>query len=181
MGENVLPSPELLRQLLSYSRETGKLYWKKRPPDMFSSVRICNSWNTKHAGKEAFTAIKSDGYPHGKIFDRVYTAHRVIWAMVYGSWPDNEIDHIDLVKSNNRITNLRPANRNENVCNVANRADNTSGYKGVSFHKLSAKWRARISIDSRRKHLGTFASPEAAHAAYVAAAKKYHGEFANYG
>ncbi len=180
MGEKILPSPELLRQLLCYESETGKLYWKARPKEMFDSGRIWKSWNAKNAGKEAFTAIRNGMYRCGNIFNQTHQAHRVIWAIFYGSWPESEIDHENLDKLDNRISNLRIATRTENLRNIRRFSSNTSGYKGVSRERRTGKWVARISTGKEYKHLGSFLNKEDARAAYVDAAIRYHGGFVNY-
>jgi hypothetical protein len=89
-----------------------------------------------------------------------------------------DIDHINGDGLDNRWSNLRLATRAENIRNSRTKATNTSGFKGVSWHKRDRKWQAHIKINGRSKNLGLFEAPEDAHAAYVAAAQKYHGEFA---
>ena len=183
MAKRILPTPEQLREILRYEPETGKLYWKARPVGMFSDGNTsaeanCKSWNTKWSGKEAFTAINDSGYRCGRVFDRMYRAHRVIWAVHYGEWPEGQIDHIDNDRLNNRIGNLREATNSENTRNQGIRKANTSGFKGVSWNSMAKAFHARIGVDGRNTHLGYHATAEAAHAAYCEAAKKYHGEFA---
>lgn len=104
--------------------------------------------------------------------------HRLAWALHYGAWPKNEIDHINGVKSDNRLSNLREANRSENQRNVGKKASSSSQLKGASFHKKHRLWRARIRHDGASLHLGWFNSEEAAHAAYAKAANRLHGAFA---
>lgn len=155
-----LPPPELLRKLLSYDPETGKLFWLKRPDDMFASVRRTQQheakiWNAKWAGCEAFTASK-DGYKIGSIFGILLRAHRVIWAMKTERWPDGEIDHINGDKSDNRFCNLRLVSRSINQRNRRIQINNTSGYTGVVFDKRRKKWIAQIGINKTNKYLGQF-------------------------
>lgn len=120
-------------------------------------------------------------YPRIKYRRKTYVTHRVIWRMMTdGPMPD-EIDHINGIRSDNRWCNLRAATRGENMRNFRVRADNKSGLKGVHWHKRARCWVASISVDKKMKHLGCFSSPEEAHAAYVEAAKRLHGEFANDG
>lgn len=180
MDKRILPSPELLRQLLRYEPDTGRLYWKLRPRGMFRSDRTWRSWNAEFAEKEAFTTVNG-GYYKGKIFCDAYLAHRVIWAMCMGAWPENQIDHKNGNKLDNRIENLRDADHTQNQRNQPRYRNNTSGIKGVSWHKVSGKWMAGIRVDGKRRHLGLFSSKEAARDAYITAAKRYHKEFANYG
>lgn len=178
MAKRIVPAPEQLRDLLIYDPETGKLYWKRRPAEMFATPRSFGLWNTRFASAEAFTAIKGSGYKHGKIFSRQYLAHRVIWAIHYGEWPTSQIDHIDNDRLNNRIGNLREATHSENMHNQCNRKTNKSGYKGVNWDSRDKAFRAQISYEGKKIFLGYHSTAEAAHAAYCKAAKKYHGEFA---
>lgn len=183
MASKALPPPEVLRQLLRYEPDTGKLFWKERPVSMFTSRRYSAErnaaiWNTRFAGKEAFTALISGGYPHGSIFGIQYRAHRVIWTMVRGCEPRDHIDHINGDKADNRIENLREADASENNYNTGLRAHNKSGYKGVIWHHARSNWRAEIRANGHRRNLGYFDTPEAAARAYDEAAREMHGAFA---
>lgn len=114
--------------------------------------------------------------------DRVsYYAHRLAWFYVHGEWPPGDLDHWDTDKSNNRLANLREATRSQNVANQPPPRHNTSGYKGVFWSKWHGRWRAYITVNYRRRHLGTFGTAEAAHAAVCAAARQSFGEFARGG
>ena len=171
-------TPEILRQLLRYEPETGRLFWKERPLSDFKNSRLCNSWNKKYSGKESFTADNGKGYRCSFVFKIPMKAHRVAWAVYYGEWPKGHIDHINGVKSDNAISNLRVATAAENQWNVPRKTESLSGFKGVNWSKIRSQWRARISVNGKSVWLGYFESAEDAHAAYCEAAKKYHGEFA---
>lgn len=93
--------PSELKQLLRYEPETGKLYWLERA----STSQHAATWNARFAGKEVFS-ISGQGYREGKIYGARYSAHRVIWAIVYGTWPD-QVDHINGDRLDNRLINLR--------------------------------------------------------------------------
>lgn len=110
-----------------------------------------------------------------------YLAHRLAWFYVNGEWPSNDIDHINGVRGDNRICNLREATRQENLRNGRGRPSK-SGLKGVNFRSgLTRPWYARIYPEKGRKiHLGYFLTAEEAHAAYCEAATKYFGEFARF-
>lgn len=86
-------------------------------------------------------------------------------------------DHVDGDGLNNRRSNLRPATQVQNLWNQRKPVNNTSGFKGVSWNKEKARWRAQIRFNGPRVHLGYFDTPEAAHAAYVEASARLHGEF----
>ena len=176
-------SVETLRALLVCDEAAGLLFWKERGPewftgqDRFSSVVRSKMWNTRHAGKPAFTGLRN-GYFSGQLFAKTYSAHRVIWAMAHGYWPNGDIDHANGNRLDNRLSNLREATRAENNRNVGVQANNTSGFKGVSWDAAHSKWKARIGHHRKIIHLGRFESPEDAYAAYCAAAQKYHKQFA---
>jgi hypothetical protein len=155
MAKRSLPEQSELLQLLRYEPETGKLFWKGRPPSSFSTIRIANGWNTKWAGKEAFTAVDACGYKGGLIHGVGFKAHRIIFKMMTGIDPD-EVDHIDGDPANNRWTNLRDVDRTGNNRNASRRVDNSSGVTGVYLDKCSGKWRATINAGGKISHLGRF-------------------------
>lgn len=152
-----LPPPELLRKLLRYKPETGKLYWRERPRSMFSSENSFKVWNARFAHKEAFTSSIRKGHKSGGIFGTLYLAHRVIWCMHYMRPPSHQIDHINGDPQDNRICNLRDVPQGVNGKNQKARTNNQSGVTGVCWHKRENKWRADIRVNGRQKHLGYFA------------------------
>lgn len=185
MAAKPLPSPEVIRQLLRYEPETGKLFWRERPVEMFCDTekrqasQSCMLWNARHAGKQAFTHVSDRGYLCGRVHAVLYRAHRIAWVIYHGSEPKVEIDHINCVKTDNRISNLRLARRSDNVRNKGVTCQNVSGLKGVGFHRRTGKWRARICVDGVDIHIGLFRSKEEANAAYTAEARRIYGEFAH--
>lgn len=117
--------------------------------------------------------------PYRERFDRrLYTASRLAWLYMTGEWPENEIDHINLDRSDDRWLNLREATRAQNSFNTPRRSNNMSGAKGAYWHSQHRKWCAHIKIDGELKHIGLFATIDEAAAAYAAAAKLHRGEFA---
>lgn len=173
MAMQNLPTPEYLRQRLRYDPETGKLFWR-------SYEGMPNWWNTVFADTAAFDVVDSNGYLVGSVNDRKMGAHRVIWAMHYGFWPPEEIDHIDHDKSHNRIENLRLADRLQNSRNRSIFRNNTSGVCGVTWCKQTSKWRASIKISGSTKCLGRFADFDAA-VAVRKSAEKANGFHKNHG
>lgn len=169
-------NPALLSELLDYDPATGGLVWKRREPRHFSGDRSqahsCAQWNAWLAGKEAFTA-KANGYLVGSIMGRREYAHRVIYAIMTGEWPPYEIDHIDGDRANNRWNNLRSVTRGEQRLNSKLRKDSRSGVLGVGWYAKKQKWRARIRLRGKQKHLGFFDTVEAAAAARHAAEREY--------
>jgi hypothetical protein len=153
---------ERVRELLEYCEETGRFTW-----------RIANSRAIK-AG--AIAGSLSCGYRNISIDGVLYRAHRLAWLYVRGEWPNAEIDHINLNKDDNRLSNLRIASRSQNMANSRVRVKCKSGFKGVS--KYRGRWVASIGRNGRKTHIGVFDTPEEANAAYERAALSIHGEFA---
>lgn len=186
MTKKILPTPEQLRELLTYDPETGKLFWKERPVEMFSATpnrsqeHAAAQWNSRCAGKEAFTASEGRGYPYkiGGIFGKIYKAHRVIWAIYHGHWPEEFIDHINMDTTDNRIVNLRAATRSENGRNRDAQKNSTSGAKGIYWHKPSGRWMARARLEGKTYYMGFHITKEQAMEAYKVGIDKVHGEFA---
>lgn len=162
-----------VREALDYCASTGVFRWRKR----VANTPPHKAWNTKYAGTVA-GCLTNRGYREVSLFDRKYFAHRLAWAHFYGVWPTAEIDHIDGDKLNNAIANLREATRQQNQCNCGPSRVNTSGFKGVTFHKRRGKWLASIKSYGQTHELGFFTDPAEAHRAYAEAAAKLHGEFA---
>jgi hypothetical protein len=159
---------ERLKELLSYDSESGVFTWNVS----VGSVR---------AGALAgYVCLNKRGKPYHKIrIERSnYLIHRLAWLYVHGAWPKHEVDHKDGNGLNNRIANLRDATHSQNQRNRGAQSNNPSGLKGVSWHKRDRKWRAQITINGKRKTLGSFRTPDAAHAAYERACIQEYGEYA---
>lgn len=169
-----IPATELPK-LLEYDPNTGLLFWKRRPSDMFPSIRAANSWNGRYAGKETASFVNPWGYRDISIMRVKHASHRVAWAIYHGEWPDGEIDHINRDPSDNRIDNLRVVSSLENSRNKGNYKNNKSGHRGVTWHKGTGKWMGQIKVDKKNIHLGLFERPEDAGRAYRDAAKRYFG------
>lgn len=153
---------EQVRALLRYEPETGLLFWKERTGDLFKSAGQCKRWNIRYADKQAFTSSNGKGYRAGEIFGVKYVAHRIAWLIHTGSWPKAELDHMNGVRSDNRILNLREVSRVQNMRNRKLHANNTSGVNGVSWCRARGKWLARLQIGDRDTYLGLFDTIEAA-------------------
>jgi hypothetical protein len=110
--------------------------------------------------------VKGDGYRRIMIGGELMYEHRLVWLYHHEAWPENDLDHIDGCKTNNRIWNLREATRSENGFNQGLSKTNTSGFKGVSWNTSANKWKAGITTDGRNVHLGYFETKE--DAAFVA-------------
>ena len=173
-----LPTPETLRKLLRYEPDTGKLFWRERSAECFkdgnhTALHSCAIWNSRYANTEAFTLNRSTGYKQGHILRVQCSAHRVAWAMYHGFWPKQHIDHINGIRHDNRIKNLRDVSMVQNARNSAKSSRNTSGVCGVSWAKRENKWSAQITLNYKKKHLGFFDDIEAAAVARKAAEIKF--------
>ena len=124
-------------------------------------------------GKRAFATEMNEGYLRGKVGGTAYRAHRVAWKMFYGVEP-GEIDHINGIRDDNRIANLRTVSRQENQRNRRRPKNNTSGITGVRWHSRSRRWVAQIVVQKRCLFLGNFLTKEAA-AAARSRAEQEHG------
>jgi AP2 domain/HNH endonuclease len=154
---------EYLRSILHYDRATGEFTWRV-------------SRGSVQAGDEA-GSHNQDGHLQIKIDGVCYAGSRLAWLYVKGCWPKYELDHHDLNASNNVWSNIRPATHSQNCYNKRARSDNELGVKGVSLRKKDGRYVAQISINKKYTYLGAFDAPEEAQQAYIAAAKKHHGEF----
>lgn len=168
------PSADELRSVFDYDPATGIVVWKHRPDKD-------NAWNAHFAGKEAGCAT-ANGYKQVRLNGRGLRYHRVAWILHFWECPgDMFIDHKNRDRRDNRIANLRLATRSDN-CRNRCRVDGLPLPKGVRFHVRGQHFSAVIRPgDGTRKYLGIFNTPEAAHEAYCAAARKFHGEFASFG
>ena len=177
---------EEARQLLEYDPETGTLRWKPRPSSMFNgehAAAMCALWNSRYAGKEAgcVTEVKpGQRYRMVTLFRKHYYAHRLALLIVNGEWPPDLVDHRDGDGLHNAFANLRPATPLQNAANQRRRSNNASGFKGVVRLKNN-KFAAKIKSRGKLHYLGLFPTGELAHAAYVEAAERLHGEFASAG
>ena len=169
-----------ISKLLRYEPETGKLFWRPRPVEMFASAKSAKTWNTRFAGKEALRALDANGYRHGQICGRYYRAHRIAWLLAHGEWPVGQIDHINGDPSDNRLVNLRCVSGSVNMRNAKRHGKNTSGVTGVCWDASRGQWMAQMQVDRKPVRLGRFDHFEEAVAARKAA-EVQHGFHLNHG
>ncbi len=136
-----------LREFYVYSPESGIFFRRERP--------------SRRLGTKART-----GYVHITIDGRTYPAHRLAWLYSYGDWPPEQIDHINRIRDDNRLANLRLASAGENMQNRELQRNNKSGCPGVHHYKKTNKWRARIKRNGVFIELGLHSDLESAVAAY---------------
>lgn len=155
---------ERLKELLNYDPDTG----------VFTRL-ISLSSRSKVGSVAGF--FDSEGYREMRVSGQRCKAHRLAWFYVHGYWPKYQIDHINGIKDDNRLSNLRESTHSENAMNRGVQKNNTSGYKGVSYVKKIMKWQAVIKINKKQKFIGHFDTPYLAHLAYKEASEKTHGTF----
>lgn len=154
---------EKLKELFHYAPETG----------IFTRL-------TNRGGKKPGTPVGAKhamGYIQISIDSKLFKAHRLAWLYHHGAPIPALIDHQDLDNSNNKISNLRAATKQQNEFNQPKPSNNTSGYKGVSWHSIKKQWRARTCLNGKEILFGYFDSPEEAYEVYKLKAPQIHGEF----
>lgn len=160
--ENPQDHADFAKRFLRYDPESGKLFWK---------VSRCRTRVGDEAG-----SITHECYLRVKLAQRDMCAHRVAWLLHFGSWPDGEIDHINHIRHDNRVINLRIVTDAEQSKNTSMPKINKYGHVGIGFRKEKNCWRAFIGSNERKrghKHLGYFATKEEA----IAARKKAELDF----
>jgi hypothetical protein len=146
---------ERLKELLTYDSDTGDFFWNVNKSRVAKKGQKCS-------GKSIST-----GYLRIGIDGKRYLAHRLAWLYVHGKFPKNDLDHINRIRTDNRLCNLRDATRAENL-------QNRSNVKGVYWHKRAKKWLAQIKANKKHYYLGLHGSFEEARQAYIAAALQLH-------
>lgn len=157
---------EFVKSILHYDSNSGVF------------TRLVN--RHKYRAGEIAGRIDSKGHRQLSICGKRYMAHRIAWMFFYGTPPNGEIDHINHVKDDNRISNLRDVSHISNARNKSHHKNNTSGIIGVYFHKRLSKWTASIADGSKQIHIGYFELKEEAIAARKAA-EEIHGYHENHG
>jgi hypothetical protein len=143
-------------------------------------TRLKNHPKRKYVAGSITGVLRPDGYVQVMVDGKIFLAHRLAWLYVHGAMPEHYIDHINGIKNDNRIENLRDVYQNVNIQNQkrAKRNRTSSSMLGVSFcnqgRNKDKPYRARIVVDHKEIHLGTFSQEQDAHAAYLDAKRKYH-------
>ena len=156
---NSTVSVERVKELLDYNPETGVFTWRQNRGR--GRVGEVAGW------------VEREGYRRILVAGKKFKEHRLAWAVVYGEWPDAQVDHINGVRTDNRITNLRLATRSQNAQNLRGPTSlNKHGFLGV--RKNGNRWNAVINVDKQHVYLGCFKTPELAHTAYLTAKRDLH-------
>lgn len=163
-------SRDAVARKLDYNPETGLFRWKYRPDRS-------KQWNTRYAGTEAgqinngYISVQLDGK------GTACNGSRLAWLLHYGEMPPAQVDHINGVRHDNRIANLRLATNAENNMNRAAQKNNQCGIRGLTLHP-TAGWRVRCQSHGINHDLGYFQDLDEAIAARKALEEKLHGQFA---
>jgi hypothetical protein len=152
----------LIQQLIAYAPDTGVLTWKK---------------NRRRARVGDVCGTPNKGYIQIRTCGVTMRAHRIAWAIHFGEWPYGYVDHINGIRSDNRIENLRIATVSQNTFNRGVQKNNKHGIKGVT--PVGNRWMAQIQVHGKQMYLGTFDVLEDASKAYKTAALGHFGEYAN--
>lgn len=156
---------ERLFEVFDVDFEQGLLFWKNPTGKRVGAGSIAGSKD-------------SHGYLRVRLDHKRFKIHRVIWAMKYGAWPVNQIDHINRDPSDNKISNLREATPSQNGMNkLKSKKGSKWGVKGIYFDKQRQKFRAEIYINGKKRFLGYFPTIEKASQSYIAASQQYCGEY----
>lgn len=148
-----------VNELMSYDETTGDFVWGLERP--------------RKAGTKA-GCITSRGYVQICIDGKTYLAHRLAWLVCHDAWPDGEIDHINRIKHDNRLSNLRVVSREENEQNKTALSNNKLGVRGVYYCKRLQRYVTEIVAYGKKKYLGSYATLDEASEAYKMAAAVLH-------
>lgn len=157
-----------LKKVLHYDPTTGIFTW------------LVRRGNKKPGDIAGYTDINI-GYSMVRYRGELYLSHRLAWFYTFGYFPKYQLDHINNVRNDNRIVNLRESSNQENNCNKFLTKSNKSGVKGVSWHKKANKWSAEVWSDYKKYYLGLFENKSEAENAVIKKRSELHGEFVNHG
>lgn len=150
-----------LRELLQYDPETGVF------------TRLISRQGYRAQAGDVAGCKTAEGYIRISVDQRIYPAHRLAWLFMHGVLPTGDIDHIDGDKANNRIENLRDVSTSVNMQNQRRaQPRNASGYLGVTRH--GNRFEASIKLNGVNRYIGSYATPEEAHASYMAEKRRIH-------
>ena len=167
MRNKPLPSFSHVSSQLRYEPETGEFFWKP----------------SKRGFREGFEkagTVTRKGYARIRIDGNKHYAHRLAWLLHYGEWPSAHVDHINTVKTDNRIANLRLADPSQSNFNVGLTSKNTSGVKGVRYSKSQNCWISFVTARGKNVLFGRHQTKDDAIRAVEKTRLQFHGEFARH-
>ena len=138
--------------------------------------RKTSSTNSVKIG-DRFGGKNIQGYISGYFLGKRYLEHRLVWFYHYGEWPKDQIDHINGIRDDNRIENLREVTNQQNVCNSLGSSSSKSRYKGLTWYKSRSKWQVRVRHMDKTHHVGYFHNEIDAAKAYDVKAKELHKDY----
>lgn len=154
-----------VREALDYDSETGALTWR---------IKVGRGRCVRRP-RDAAGSLSAKGYTRICIDGVSYYGHRLAWLHMKGEWPSASIDHINGIKTDNRIANLRDVPHLVNCENQRRaKSNNKCGVMGAEWFARTGRWRAQIGVGGRPRHLGYFDTAEEAHVAYVTAKRRLH-------
>lgn len=157
-----------VRRIFSYDKETGVLTWREPTTWVIPVGRVAGT-------------VRCDGYVSVVVHKKRYLVHILAWAYVHGEWPSRTLDHKDGNPTNNKLGNIRLAGQSLNGANRRKRSTSFTGHKGVSRdNRCPNVFQARICVNGKQRHIGSFRTPQEANAAYGIAARKAFGDFAKW-
>ena len=152
-----------LIDILNYDVDTGIFTWKYT--------------RSSRAIKGNVAGTNSNGYIHINLNNKIYRAHRLAWLYCFQEWPEKHIDHVNGIRNDNRLDNLREASDTQNSFNIRAHKDSGTGIKGVYYNKSNNNYRAQIRANGKTISLGSFRTLEEAAKAYNTKAVELHKEF----
>jgi hypothetical protein len=170
------PSLTQEQALALFEYRDGKLFWRHCVLSNPSELTAADKRHLKYAGRKAGTG-NGNGYLTTSYRDKRYYIHHLVFLMFHGYRP-KLLDHINGVRDDNRIENLREVTTSQNSMNTSLRSDNVSGTKGVSWHKGAKKWTVTLQVGKVPKYMGLYEDYELACLMASEARDAYHGEFA---
>lgn len=162
-SKNYITHNELIAKI-SYESETGNFFWN------------VNSGSRAKIGQK-LGSYDMYGYLTVRINKKSYKLHRLAWFYVHKIWPENDVDHINGIRNDNRLCNLRCASRKTNLENRTCKSESETGLYGAYYDKRKRKYYSAISHHNIKIHLGMFESAQEAHNAYIDAKQKLHAGY----
>ena len=182
MGTHDYPPIERVLQCFTY--RDGELFWNNRPLDHFASEQVWKIWNKRFAGKKAGWLGKVGRGKnksvrwHITLDGRQYLRSVIVWSLINGRWPIDQVDHKNMDWTQDHSGNLRECTRSQQMANIGMRSNNTSGYKGVCWDKRRNRWTVRVSFGGKCVYQKYFDDDREGALAYDEMSVKHHGEFA---